>query len=221
MSKSSASFGMKANVTFGEMGTRISDGADDAAQSRLFSFVKTMAVVLAVTSAACAATPVKLSSEPLVKGEPTWPEEVVREAERADRVCRAREERLRAEYREGKEEQEKFKTIMGSITGAVGTAGGAVTGVGAYVIDSPETAKTVTGVTGFVSAGLAAVGSVVTLVISPGEAKMKSSSQSLSSLDEKKAAARAALEGKDPSVWSDEEKAAWARAKRELEAECK
>jgi hypothetical protein len=217
-----ALFGVQAQCyVAAQMGTRISDRTDNPARYRLSSFVKTMSVVLAVTSTACAATPVKRPSEPLIKGEPTWPEEVMRAAERADRVCRAREDRLHADYQEGKEEKEKFKTVLGSITGAVGTAGGVITGVGAYVISSPDTAKTVTGVTGFVSGGLAAVGSVVTLVLSPGEGKMKSASEALAAIDEKRAAAHAALDGKDPSAWSDTEKAAWAKAVKELETQCK
>lgn len=178
-------------------------------------------VAAAVLSTACAAAPAKKPSAPLVTGEPSWPEDVERDAVRVDRMCQAREARLQAEYKEGKEEQESFKTLLGTITGGVGTAGGVVTGVGSYVIDSPDTAKTVTGVTGFVSGGLAAVGSVVTLVLSPGEAKMKSATQSLASLDEKRAAAHDVLEKKDPGAWSDSDKEAWAKAVGALEEECK
>lgn len=163
----------------------------------------------------------KRPSEPLVAGEPTWPEDVVRQAERADRVCGNREAQLLYDYHEGKEEQESFKTIMGSITGAVGTAGGVIGGVGTYVIDSPDTKEVLTGVTGFVTAGLGAVGSVLTLVISPGKSKVESSTQSLASIDQKKMAAREALKKKDPATWSDAEKEAWAKAAKDLEAACK
>jgi hypothetical protein len=173
-------------------------------------------------STACAASPpVMRRSEPLVTGEPTWPEDVAREAERADRVCGTREAQLLYDYQQAKEEQENFKTIMGSITGGVGTVGGVIGGIGTYAIDSPDTAKTVTGVTGFVTAGLGAIGSVVTILVSPGASTMKSSSQSLSSITQKRAEARAALAKKDPSSWSDAEKEAWAKASKELEAACK
>jgi len=154
-------------------------------------------------------------------GQPTWPEDVVRTAERVDRVCGSREAQLLYDYQEAKQDQEKFKTTMGSITGGVGTVGGAVGGIGAYVIDSPDTMKKVAGVTGIVTAGLGAVGSVVTLLVSPGASKMKSTSQSLTSIEEKRAAARAALGGKDPSTWSDAEKEAWTKAAKDLEASCK
>lgn len=180
-----------------------------------------MGVVLTVTLTACAASPAKRPSEPLITGQPTWPEDVVREAERAERICGARERRLLYEQQEGKQEQQNFKTLMGSITGAVGTAGGAVSGVGAYVIKSPDTAKMVTGVTGFVSAGLGAVGSLVTALVSPGAAKLQSSSQSLTLIDQKRTAALAALKEKDPSAWSDTEKEAWTKAAKDLEAACK
>lgn len=178
-------------------------------------------VALAVMSVGCAATPAKRPSEPLITGDPTWPEEVVREAERADRTCRAREAKLDAEYKEGKEEQEGFKTLMGSITGAVGTAGGVVAGVGAYTINSQEDMKTVTGVTGFVSGGLGAVGSVVTLLISPGEAKMNRAQEGRAAIDEKREAASKVLKEKDPGSWSDSEKEAWSKATKELVAVCK
>lgn len=178
-------------------------------------------VALALAPLACAGAPARRPSEPLISGEPSWPEEVRRQADRADRACGARESRLQAEYQEGKEEQESFKTLMGSLSGAVGTAGGVVTGVGSYVIDSPDTAKTVTGVTGFVSGGLAAVGSVVTAVVSPGKSKMEGAGRSLATIDEKRAAARDVLEKKDPGSWSDAEKEAWTKATRELEAACK
>jgi hypothetical protein len=165
--------------------------------------------------------PVVRPSEPLVTDEGKLPEDVAKEAERADRICGSRETQLLFDYHEGKEEKEKFKTIMGSITGGVGTAGGAIGGIGAYVIDSPDTMKLVTGVTGFVTAGLGAVGSVVTLLVSPGQSKIDQSSQSLSTIEQKRTAARTALKGKDPSTWSDAEKEAWAKAAKELQAACK
>lgn len=193
----------------------------DTARRRLLALARAAGAAAAVLSTACAAAPARQPSTPLVTGEPSWPEDVKRDAARIDRMCQAREAKLQAEYREGKEEQESFKTLLGTITGGVGTAGGVVTGVGSYVIDSPDTAKTVTGVTGFVSGGLAAVGSVVTLVLSPGEARMKSATQSLASLDEKRAAAHDVLEKKDPGAWSDSDKEAWAKAVGTLEEECK
>ncbi|MDI1475301.1 hypothetical protein [Polyangium sp. y55x31] len=183
-----------------------------------------MGVALVVMSIGCTkneTTPLKRPSEPLVTGEPQWPEDVVRQAERADRVCSQRQAQLLFDYEEAKQDQQKFKTIMGSITGGVGTVGGAIGGVGAYVIDSPDTIKTVTGITGIVTAGLGAVGSVVTLVISPGESKMHASSASLASIEQKRAAARTALTQKDPSAWSDAEKEAWSKASKDLEAACK
>lgn len=195
--------------------------AKGAERSEIFRVARLICVALAVTSTACAsAGPIKRPSEPLVKGEAKWPEDIAREAERADRVCGSREAQLLFDYHEGKEEKENFKTIMGSITGGVGTAGGAVGGVAAYVIDSPDTMKTVAGITGFVTAGLGAVGSVITLVVSPGQSKMEKSSQSLTTIEQKRAAARTAL-SKDPSAWSDAEKAAWAKASKELEEACK
>jgi phage shock protein PspC (stress-responsive transcriptional regulator) len=197
------------------------DRTEGVARRRSFGLARVIVVALAVTSTACAAVPVKRPSEPLVTGEPKWPEEVVREAERADRVCGTREAQLLYDYHEGKEEQQSFKTMMGSITGGVGTVGGVVGGVGAYVIDSPDTVKTMTGITGFVTAGLGAAGSVITILVSPGKAKMDSSSQSLMTIGQKKDAARAALKDKDPSTWSDAEKEAWAKASKELEAACK
>jgi hypothetical protein len=179
-----------------------------------------MAVMLALTSTACAAAPARRPSEPLSAGQPTWPEEVVKEAERVDRVCGSREARLLSDYQEGKEEQQKFKTLIGSITGGVGTVGGAIGGVGAYAIHSPSTMKTLTGVTGIVSAGLGAVGTVVTIVVSPGKAKVEGATQSLASLDQKKAAAREALK-KDPKAWSSADKEAWAKATKDLESTCR
>src|SRR5690349_14801706 len=87
--------------------------------SQSFSLVAT-----ALLATACAATPVKRPSAPLVSGEPSWPEEIADEAERADRLCGNKEAQLLYDHQEGKEEQQNFKTIMGSITGGVGTVGG-------------------------------------------------------------------------------------------------
>jgi hypothetical protein len=179
------------------------------------------AMALTMASTGCASVPVKRPSEPLVTGEPTWPDDVTRLAERADRRCGAREAQLLYDYHEAKEEQQRFKTILGSITGAVGTAGGAISGIGAYTINSPDTAKAVSGVAGFVTGGLGAIGAVITVVVSPGAAKMASSSQSLTSIDEKRAAVREAIKKKDPNLWSTEEKEAWSKTAKELEATCK
>jgi len=204
------------------MGKRIAHQKENAARGQRFGVAGVLGVLLAVTSIGCAAElPLKRPSDPLTTGQSAWPEDVVREAERVDRVCGTREAQLLYDYHEGQEEQQKFKTIMGSITGGVGTAGGAVAGVGAYVIDSPDTMKTVTGVTGIVTAGLGAVGSVVTLVVSPGAAKVKNAKQSLASIDQKRATARAALKDKDPSAWSDAEREAWNKASKDLADACK
>lgn len=198
------------------------DRAAGGSRGRSLGYITLICGALAATSTACASSgPIKRPSAPLVNAETKWPEDVARDAERADRLCGTREAQLLFDYHEGKEEKENFKTIMGSITGAVGTAGGAIGGVGAYVIDSPDTAKTVTGVTGFVTAGLGAVGSVITLVVSPGKSKMENAQQSLSSIEQKREAARAAVAGKDPSSWSDAEKEAWTKAAKDLEAACK
>jgi hypothetical protein len=195
---------------------------ENAARRRLFGAAKILGIALAAASSACASTaPTMLRSEPLVTGEPAWPEDVVRQAERADRLCGTREAQLFYDYQEAKEEQQNFKTIMGSITGAVGTAGGVVGGIGAYVIDSPDTSKTVTGITGIVTAGLGAIGSVITIVVSPGAAKMETSAQTLTSITQRREEARKALKQKDPSTWSDAEKEAWAKASKDLETVCK
>jgi hypothetical protein len=195
---------------------------ENVARGWIFGFMKIMGIVLAATSTACAAaTPVARPSQPLITGEPTWPEDIMHEAERAERACNKREAQLRFDYEEGKKEQDKFKTIMGSVTGGVGTVSGAISGVGAYVIKSPDTMKTVTGITGFVGAGLGAAGSLVTIFVQPGAKQLKSSSESLASIEQKRAAARAVLEQKDPGSWSEEEKAAWEKAAKDLEDLCK
>lgn len=177
-------------------------------------------LLLAAGSFGCATATIPRPGEPLVVGEPTWPEDVTRTATRSDRACSAREAQLRYDYKEGQDEAQKFKTALGSISGAVGTVGGAVGGVGAFVIDSPDTIKTVTGATGFITAGLGAVGSVLTAVYTPGKDKMEASMQSLAAIDQKKTAARAAL-AKDPASWSDADREAWSKAARELDAACK
>jgi len=176
---------------------------------------------VALAQAGCAAAPAKRPSEPTITVGASWPESVTHDVERAERACGTRERALLREQQEGKEEQQKFKTLMGSLTGGVGTVGGVLGGVGAYVIDAPDTMKTLTGVTGFVSAGLGAVGSVVTAVVSPGTEKLEASSKALAAIDAKREAARAVLEKKDPSAWSDAERDAWSKALRELDDVCK
>jgi hypothetical protein len=188
---------------------------------RLFAVTGLVVVALATAATGCASVPVKRPGEPLVAGEPAWPEDVTRVAERVDRRCGARETQLLFDYHEAKGEKERFKTILGTITGGVSTVGGAISGVGAYTIKSPDTAKTVSGVSGIVTGALGAVGSVLTVVISPGAAQMASSSQALTSIDEKRAAAREAIKKKDPNLWSSEEKEAWLKSAKELEATCK
>jgi hypothetical protein len=176
-----------------------------------------LAMLLAV---GCAAAPVKRPSAPLVAGDPAWPDDVKKDAERADRVCGATESQSLYDYQEGKEQQEGFKTILGSITGGVGTVGGVIGGVGGVVIKDPDTLKKMAGVTGFITGGLGAVGSVITAVVSPGKSKMVNASQKLQTIDQKKEAARAAL-SKDPASWSDADKQAWTKAESDLEASCK
>jgi hypothetical protein len=207
--------------TYNATGNAADNATDNASRRRLFGVLRVAGLVLAAMSTACAATPLTRPSEQLVTGQPSWPEDVVRQAERVDRACGTREAQLLYDYQEGKQEQQNFKTLIGSITGGVGTVGGAIAGVGAYVIKSPDTSKTVTGVTGFITGGLGAIGSAVTAFVSPGAAKMQSSSQSLTSIDQKKAAARAALKDKDPSSWSDADKEAWSKAAKDLEDSCK
>ncbi|MFO0616257.1 MAG: hypothetical protein U0414_26925 [Polyangiaceae bacterium] len=167
----------------------------------------------------CASAKVKPPSAPLSSAETAWPEDVADEAAKADRLCGTKESKLLFRYQEGKEQQEGFKTILGSITGGVGTAGGVITGVGAFVIDDQDTKETMTGVTGFVTAGLGAVGSIVTAVVSPGKSKMTDSAVGLEDIDKKKEKARAALT-KDPASWSDADKEAWSSAVKDLEASC-
>jgi hypothetical protein len=191
-----------------------------AATSRIFGIAPWLGAALAVMSAACAATPAKKPNEPLISGEPSWPDDIKRQVERADRACSARESQLLASQQEAKDEQQKFKTTLGSITGGVGTVGGVIGGVGAFAL-KPEDVKTMTGVTGFVSAGLGAVGSVVTALYNPGADKVKATTEALAAIQEKKAAARDLLKAKDPASWSDAEKEAWAKASKELEAACK
>jgi hypothetical protein len=177
---------------------------------------------LLVSAVGCASTggPIKRPTEPLMSGEPAWPDDVKKEADQIDRTCGTREAQLLYDYQEGKEEQGGFKTIIGSITGGIGTAGGVAAGVGALVIKDPDAAKKMTGVTSFVTGGLGAIGSVITAVVSPGASKMKSSSDKLTTIDQKKEAARKEL-AKDPGTWSDADKDAWKKTSGELDAACK
>lgn len=181
-----------------------------------------MAITLSMMSLACSSSvPPKPPAGPLVQGEPTWPDDIMREAERSDRICNKRVTVLQFEQDQAKKKKEKFKTAMGSVTGAVGTAGGAIGGIGAFVIDSPDTIKMLSGVTGIVTAGLGAVGSVVTLVVSPGEEQLKSTTASLEAIDKKRDVGRNLLTNKDPSKWTEEDKAAWAKIQQELADLCK
>lgn len=181
-----------------------------------------MPVALAMSGLACSSSvPPKPPVGPLVQGEPTWPEDVMREAERSDRICGKRVTMLKFDQDQAKKQKEKFKTAMGSVTGAVGTAGGALTGIGSFVIDSPDTMKQLTSIAGLATAGLGAVGSVVTLVVSPGEAVLKSTQESLDAIEKKREAARDLLTKKDPNSWTAEDKAAWAKLQQELADACK
>jgi hypothetical protein len=197
------------------MNTLIGDGASGRPRSPVLM----MGVVLALASSACAKAPMTRPSEPLSAAAVAWPDDIAKDAERVDRVCGARVTQLLADYQDGKQEQQDFKTLMGSITGGVGTVGGVIGGVGAYVIHSPSTMKTLTGVTGIVSAALGAVGAVVTLVVSPGAAKVKGATESLAAIEKKKKAARGALR-KHPGTWSSADKEAWGKAAKDLESSC-
>jgi hypothetical protein len=200
------------------MGTFIKGNAGEAHRIRRSGGV--VGVVLALAASACAATPVRPPSEPLSADQPTWPDYVVKSADRVDRICGTRETRLLASYQQGKKEQQDFKTLLGSITGAVGTVGGGVAGVGAYVIKDQNTMKEVTGATGFIGAGLGAAGTIVAILVQPGAAKVQSATQSLATLDQKKAVARDLLK-KDPATWSSADKEAWDKAAKDLESTCK
>lgn len=178
-----------------------------------------VALMVGALGGGCASAKVKPPSAPLSMGDASMPEDVADEAAKADRLCGSKESKLLFAYQEGKEQQEGFKTVLGSVTGGVGTAGGVATGVGAFVIDDQDTKETMTGVTGFVTAGLGAVGSIITAVVSPGKSKMQDSATSLEDIDKKKEKARAALT-KDPASWSDADKEAWATAVKDLEAAC-
>lgn len=202
------------------MATIFQDKNIDGPRSRRFGFAGMAGILLAVTSTACASAPPRRASEPLNSGQATWPEYVVKDADRVDRLCGTRESRLQSDLQEGKQEQDKFKTLIGSITGGVGTVGGAAGGVGAYVIKDQNTMKTMTGVTGIVSGSLGAVGTVVTIVVAPGKAKVEGATQGLANLDQKRAAAREVLK-KDPSTWTPADKEAWGKVTKELEATCK
>lgn len=186
---------------------------------------KVACLALAGLSMACASSNAQAQlmrpSEPLVMGEPAWPADVVKDAERADRVCSTKETQLLFDYKDAQDEQQKFKTIMGSITGGIGTVGGAVGGVGGFVIDDPDTLKKLAGITGVVTAGLGAAVSVVGLIIKPGKDKEKNATQSLQTIEQKRVAARKVLKDKDPGSWSDAEKEAWSKAQKDLEAACK
>lgn len=162
----------------------------------------------------------KTAGGPLVAGEPTWPEDVVHQADRIDRICAQRQAALLIEQEEAQKSQQKFKTVMGSITGGIGTVGGAIGGVGAFVIDSPETTKQLASITGVATAGLGAIGSVLTLVLKPGDEKLKNATEALTTIGQKKEAARTALK-KDPSTWTETDKAAWEKAQKDLETVCK
>ncbi|NUP10829.1 MAG: hypothetical protein HOW73_32700 [Polyangiaceae bacterium] len=165
----------------------------------------------------CAPPPISRPSAPLTAGAGV-PDDVQEEADDIDRICSQREGQLVFDYQKGKEDQEEFKTILGSVTGGVGTAGGVAGGVGAFVAKE-EDVKTITGVSGFITAGLGAVGGIVTAVVTPGKEQMETSQAALVAIEEKKKKARAALEGKES--FGDEEKAKWSEARAELEKVCK
>src|SRR5688572_17535326 len=81
-------------------------------------------IALAATSIACSSSvSSKPPSGPLIAAEATWPEDVTREAERADRLCSQRQTALRFGQDQAKQKKDKFKTAMGGITGGVGTVG--------------------------------------------------------------------------------------------------
>ena len=80
------------------MGISIDDRAGGGQRGQPHGVVGVMSLVLAMASVGCAAAPARRPSEPLSSGQPTWPEDVVKEAERVDRVCGTRETRLLSDY---------------------------------------------------------------------------------------------------------------------------
>src|SRR5262245_15729146 len=109
----------------------IDSGTGKRARHTLIGCAKLASITLLLSTVGCgAAVPVKRPSDPLVATDSKLPEDVSRQAERADRACGTKEAQLLFDLQEGKKEQESFKTVMGSITGGVGTAGGAAAGIG-------------------------------------------------------------------------------------------
>lgn len=200
----------------------MTDRLSSGSRGRSLGMALVFAMFLATNSLACSSskTPPKPPTGPLVQGEPTWPEEITRQAEKSDRVCNKRVTTLQFELEQAKKEKEKFKTAMGSVSGAVGTVGGTVSTVGAFVLE-PADMKQLTTITGIATAGLGAAGSVVTLLVSPGESKLKSLTASLDAIDKKRGEARDLLTKKDPSSWTEEDKTAWAKAQQDLADLCK
>jgi hypothetical protein len=200
----------------------MTDRLSSGSRERSLGMVFVLAMFLPLTALACSSnkTPPKPPTGALVQGEPTWPEEITREAERSDRICNKRVTTLQFEQEQAKKEKEKFKTAIASVSGAVGTAGGTVSTVGAFVLE-PADMKQLTVITGLATAGLGAAGTVVTLLVSPGEDKLKSMTASLDAIDKKRGQARELLTKKDPSTWTEEDKTAWAKVQQELADLCK
>lgn len=171
----------------------------------------------ALGAVGCAPEPIARPASPISAGAGA-PEDIRDEAEDLDRMCSGKEAQLVFSYQEGKEEQEEFKTIIGSITGGVGTAGGIAAGVGGIVAD-PDDVETITAVSGFITAGLGAIGGIVGGVVTPGKEKMETSQASMAGVQAKKENARKLLA--KSGEWTDEDRAAWAKAKAELEEACK
>lgn len=133
------------------------------------------------------------------------------EAERLDAACSRAETDLAFAYQEGKDEQDQFKTILGSITGSVTTAGGIAGAVGGLVA-SKDDVSLITGITGFVSGGLGAVGTIVTSVYVPGKDKMDAAAERQARIEKARGEAQKAAADGDPEAWD--------RAAKELAAAC-
>jgi hypothetical protein len=168
----------------------------------------------------CASAPLPRPSAPLLENEgESIPADVRGDLDRLDRACGHREAALGYDYQEARTEQQTFKTTIGSITGGVGTLSGGIGGVGALVA-SDKDIKTLTSVTGFVGAGLGAVGTVLTAVLNPGAARMKESLASIERIEAAKKEARASLATK-PGSWSGADRDAWKKKAEALSAACK
>ncbi|MFO0552693.1 MAG: hypothetical protein U0271_30155 [Polyangiaceae bacterium] len=171
--------------------------------------MKRLLVALAISMTGC--NPLTLSHPGAPLAAPGLPDDRRGEAERLDAACARTETDLAFTYQEGKEEQDQFKTILGSITGSVTTAGGIAAAIGGLVA-SKDDVSLITGVTGFVSGGLGAIGTVVTSVYVPGKDKMDGAAERQARIEKARADAAKAASADDPEAWD--------RAAKELAAAC-